>query len=72
MSSTDKSNSKLLLQYSGLAIQLLVLIGITLWTGIKTDKWFKFSFPLLTWLLPLIAFIALMLKITKDTSNKRK
>ena len=72
MSSTDKSNSKLLLQYSGLATQLLVLIGITLWAGIKADKWLQFSFPLLTWLLPLIAFIALMLKIIKDTSNKRK
>ena len=72
MSSTGKSNSKLLLQYSGLATQLLVLIGITLWAGIKADKWLQFSFPLLTWLLPLIAFIALMLKIIKDTSNKRK
>ncbi len=70
MPSTNKSNSKLLLQYAGLATQLLVLLAITVWAGMKLDKWLKFSTPLFTWVLPLVVITALMIKIIKDTSKK--
>jgi hypothetical protein len=71
MPSTNKSNKDLLLQYAGLATQLLVLLAITIWAGIKLDKWLKFSTPLFTWVLPLISIVALMIKIIKDTSKKK-
>ena len=70
MPSTNKSNNKLLLQYAGLATQLLVLLAITVWTGIKLDKWLKFTTPLFTWVLPIVAIVALMIKIIKDTSKR--
>jgi Mn2+/Fe2+ NRAMP family transporter len=69
-STNKKSNSKLLLQYAGLATQLLVLLAITIWAGMKLDKWLNFSTPILTWVLPLIAIVALMIKIIKETSKK--
>jgi len=71
MPSTNKSNKDLLLQYAGLATQLLVLLAITIWAGIKLDKWLKFSTPLFTWVLPLVSIVALMIKIIKDTSKKK-
>jgi hypothetical protein len=71
MPSTNKSNKDLLLQYAGLATQLLVLLVITVWAGIKLDKWLKFSTPLFTWVLPLISIVSLMIKIIKDTSKKK-
>jgi len=72
MPSTNKSNKQLLLQYAGFAMQLLVLLAITVWAGIKLDNWISFSFPLFSWILPLIAIIAIIIKTIKDTSNKNK
>lgn len=72
MPSTNKSNKDLLLQYAGLATQLLVLLAVMVWAGIKLDDWLKFSTPLFTWVLPLIAIVALMIKIINDTSKKNK
>jgi hypothetical protein len=71
MPSTNKSNNRLLLQYAGLATQLLVLLAIMVWLGMKLDKWLKFSFPLFTLILPLIAIVAMMVKIIKDTSKRK-
>jgi hypothetical protein len=70
MPSTNKSNNRLLWQYAGLATQLLVVLAITLWAGIKLDKWLRFSTPLFTWIFPLIAIIGLMIKVIKDTSKR--
>jgi len=71
MPSTNKSNNRLLLQYAGLATQLLVMLAIMVWIGMKLDKWLKFSFPLFTLVLPLIAIVAMMVKIIKDTSKRK-
>jgi hypothetical protein len=71
MPSTNKSNNRLLLQYAGLATQILVMLAIMVWIGMKLDKWLKFSFPLFTWVLPLIAIVAMMVKIIKDTSKRK-
>ena len=38
MDKKPKSNSKLLLQYSGLAFQLLAAIGLAVYAGIYLDK----------------------------------
>ena len=69
-STNKKNNSQSLLQYAGLATQLFILLGIAIWGGIKLDKWLQFSTPILTWVLPLIAIVVLMIKIIKDTSKK--
>ncbi len=69
-STNKKNNNNQLLQYAGLATQLFILLAITIWGGIKLDKWLNFSTPILTWVLPLIAIVALMIKIVKETSKK--
>jgi len=58
------------LQYAGLATQFLLIIAIAVWAGIKLDKHFGLSTPILTWVLPLLAIVALMIKIIKETSKK--
>ena len=66
-----KNNKQTLMQYAGLSTQLLILIGAAVFAGIKLDSWLHFSTPLATWLFPLIAILALMIKIIKDTSKNK-
>ena len=70
MKNKQKSNKQLLLEYSGLAFQLLVIIGIAIYAGRYLDTWIKIKFPLFLWLLPLIAILGMIIKAIKDTSNK--
>lgn len=65
-----QSNSAYLMQYAGLATQLLVALGIAVFVGLKADQWFQLSFPLCAWLLPLLTLSAIFYKIIKDTSKK--
>jgi len=65
-----KSNTQLLLEYSGLAFQLLVMIGIAIYAGRYLDGWIKIKFPLFLWLLPLIVIIGMIVKAIRDTSKK--
>ncbi|HRI22030.1 MAG TPA: hypothetical protein PLA68_13805 [Panacibacter sp.] len=67
----QKTNKKLLLQYSGLAFQLLVAIGIAVYAGIYFDGWIKISFPLFIWVLPLTVIAGMIVKVIKDTSKKQ-
>ncbi|UAY51492.1 AtpZ/AtpI family protein [Ferruginibacter albus] len=71
MPSTNKDNNRILLRYAGLATQLIVLMAITVWAGIRLDERFHVKRPLLVWLLPLLAIISLIVKIIKDTSKKK-
>ncbi|HEU5053744.1 MAG TPA: AtpZ/AtpI family protein [Hanamia sp.] len=67
---TRKDSSSDLLRYAGMGMQFLASIAIGIFIGMKADKWFNFSFPLLVWLLPLLIIIGLTIKIIKDTSKK--
>jgi len=70
MQKPPPDNSKLLLQYAGLGAQLLVLLGLAVFAGIKLDQKLHFSFPILVWALPLLVLIAMMTKAIRDTSRK--
>ena len=65
-----QSNKKLLYQYAGFAIQLLVALGIATYAGLWIDKKLKFTIPLLIWMLPLLVLIMMILKTVKDTNKK--
>jgi F0F1-type ATP synthase assembly protein I len=67
---TRKDTNRELMRYAGMGAQFLVGIGMGIFFGIKLDKWFNFSFPLLVWLLPLFIITGLIIKIIKDTSKK--
>ncbi len=70
MQKPPPDNSKLLLQYAGLGAQLVVLLGLAVFAGIKLDQKLHFSFPILVWALPLLVLIAMMTKAIRDTSRK--
>jgi hypothetical protein len=67
----NNENNKQLLRYSGLAMQFLVSIGLSVFIGLKGDEWLNISIPLLVWLLPLMVITGIILKIIKDTSKKK-
>jgi len=64
-------NNNLLWKYAGLATQLLVMLGLSVWGGLWLDKKLGFSTPLLVWILPLLLLTALIIKIIKDTSKNK-
>jgi F0F1-type ATP synthase assembly protein I len=72
MTDQDKRDEgkRLLLQYAGLATQLVVSLGIGVLIGHWIDKKMNLSVPVFTWLLPLIILIAIFIKVFKDTSRK--
>ena len=71
MDNKQKSNKQLLLQYSGLAFQLLAAIGLAVYAGYYLDKWIKTKFPIFLWILPLTVIITMIAKAIKDTSKKQ-
>ena len=67
----DASNKNLLLQYAGIGAQIIAGLLLFVFVGRWIDGKLRLSFPLLIWLLPLIFLIALLLKVVRDTSNKK-
>jgi undecaprenyl pyrophosphate phosphatase UppP len=70
MSSRYNSN-KDLLRYAGLATQIFVSLGIALFIGVKADKWIATGFPVLSWALPLLVLVGLIVKLIKETGSKK-
>lgn len=64
-----KPPKNLLLFYSGMAAQFLVIIGLMVFVGLKVDNYLGVSFPVLVWLLPLIIIAGLIFKAVRDTSK---
>lgn len=62
---------RLLLQYAGLATQLVVSLGIGVFIGYWVDKKIEIAVPVFTWLLPLLILISIFIKVIKDTSRKK-
>ncbi len=58
------------MRYAGLATQMLVGLGIAVFAGLKADKWLKLSFPILSWLLPLLVLAGIIYQIIKETGPK--
>ena len=71
MDKKPKSNGELLLQYSGFAVQLLIAIGVAVYTGLYIDKWINTKFPIFLWVLPLVVIAGMIFKAIKDTSKKQ-
>jgi len=57
------------MKYAGLGTQLLVAIGLSVFVGLKIDKWLHTS-PLFACVLPLLALSAIFYKLYKDTTRK--
>ena len=58
------------LKYGGLATQIIVTLGVTIFIGIKIDKLTNLKFPIATISLPLLVLISIFWKVYKDSSKK--
>jgi len=59
-----------LLKYGGLATQIIVTLGVTIFIGIKIDKQTNLKFPIATISLPLLVLISIFWKVYKDSTKK--
>ncbi|HEX4958928.1 MAG TPA: AtpZ/AtpI family protein [Lacibacter sp.] len=66
-----RSNKSYLMEYAGLASQLMAALGLGVFIGYKLDGWLSISFPVFIWVLPLVFLMAMFVKIFKDTSRKK-
>lgn len=70
MASKDQRD-RLLWQYAGLATQLLISLGLALYLGEWLDKKLGWGMPLLVWIIPLLVLLGTLIKLIRDTSNKK-
>jgi hypothetical protein len=68
--SRDADRRRELFRYAGLSSEVAASIAIAVLLGIKADKWLKVSFPILSWCLPLLVIVVLIVKLIKDSSGK--
>jgi hypothetical protein len=60
-----------LMRYAGLSTQVVVSIGVSVFLGMKADKGLKVSFPILSWALPLLVIVVLLVNLVKSGSGKK-
>ena len=60
------------MRYAGLGTQIFVTLGIAVFLGLKADKWFGISIPLLVWVLPLAMLVVIITKLIRDTFKTKK
>ena len=60
-----------LLRYAGLSSEVVASVGLSVFLGIKGDKWLKVSFPILSWALPLLVIVVLLVNLVKSGSGKK-
>jgi F0F1-type ATP synthase assembly protein I len=57
-------------KYTGLGVQMIVIILVTVWGGIKLDKLFGFQSPVFTVILSLLGVFAAIYTAVKDFIKK--
>jgi len=58
------------MRYASLGTQLLAAIALSVFIGLKTDKWLHTS-PLFACVLPLLILSAIFYKLYRETSRKK-
>lgn len=58
------------MRYAALGTQLLAAIGLSVFIGLKGDKWLHTS-PLLACVLPLLVLSAIFYKLFRETSRNK-
>lgn len=70
MTKQSPPKPSILLQYLGLATQLVAALLIAVYGGFWLDKKLAVTIPVFAWLLPLLILIGMLVKVIRDTSNK--
>jgi len=60
---------KAYIKYSGLAFQMMAIIGICTWIGIRIDGFFSLKFPLFTILMLIISLVGVIYWLIQSVSN---
>ncbi len=68
--SKKSSPSSNYLRYSGLAVQLLITIGVCGWLGYKADQYFGNKYPLLMLLLGFLGFGGSLYQVYRSINRK--
>lgn len=71
--SGDDANARRreLVRWAGLSTEVVASVGVSVYLGVKADKWLKLSFPILSWALPLLVIVVLLINLIKAGSNKK-
>ena len=70
-SNNKQGNRRELYRYASLSSQVVASVGLSIFIGIKADKWVSLSFPLFSWALPLLVIVVLIIKLIKETSRNK-
>lgn len=62
-------NRRFFMRYASLGTQLMAAIGLSVFAGLKADKWLHTT-PLLACVLPLLVLSAIFYKLFRETSRK--
>jgi hypothetical protein len=65
----DKDGRREWARYLGLSTQVAASVGLSLFLGVKADKWLKLTFPILSWALPLLVIVLLLVQLIKASSG---
>jgi hypothetical protein len=65
----DRGGRRELMRYAGLSTEVAGSVGLSLFLGIKADKWLKVSFPILSWVLPLLVIVLFIVQLIKASSG---
>jgi hypothetical protein len=63
-------NRRELWRYAGLSTQVAASVGLSVFVGLKADKWLHFTFPVLACGLPLLVIVVLIVKLVKESSRR--
>ena|SRR5579872_1495692 len=65
------SQRRELIRWAGLSTEVVASVGLSVFLGVKADKWLKVSFPIFSWALPLLVIVALLINLIKAGTNKK-
>jgi F0F1-type ATP synthase assembly protein I len=68
---SPNSNKQFFIKFASLGSQLLAALAISVFGGLKLDKWLK-TLPLFSILLPLLTLMVIFYKIMRDTKSKNE
>lgn len=65
------SNRSELMRYAGLSTEVFASVGISVFLGVKADKWVHPAVPVFSWALPLLVIVVFIVKLVKETSKRK-
>ncbi|MES1161095.1 MAG: AtpZ/AtpI family protein [Bacteroidota bacterium] len=70
-SNNNQGNRRELYRYASLSSQVVASVGLSIFIGVKADKWVSLSFPIFSWALPLLVIVVLIIKLIKEISRNK-